>query len=410
MRPATHLLPPFILLVLLFVMPVIGADSSNFIPFSSEKKESAEGNFCHCISPGFEIRLNREACCTSSDCLGSRKCHFMGSTQNSICDGRDNCTCMDRGQTCEIKDNCDAGESCVAVNTADNSPKFCIGNRAKEISNVTESLCQRCDALDIMDGGVSRDACCIDTQCKGKRTCRQIKATPDRSCVEQDEKCECIDFLKPPCESDDECDDRERCWKPYGTDSLAFCTSRERMNAVCKLQPDLCAPRGACKSDDDCDALDNEICFTPIGNDRSSSFCIRRTRLAKLCEDHEEFCLEASPLSEVGEGSCIDGNVLREHGVQGVFKGDRLGWVLCDKQGSCASEGHVVVWQGQAMSMKTYCSTTSCERKVISVNSPRGWGVRLQSRTEGLRYTSVAGRWATALEERVLGSLVRLGA
>lgn len=95
-----------------------------------------------------------------------------------------------------------------------------------------------------------------------------------------------------------------------------------------------------------------------------------------------------------------------------VFEHHRMAMVLCDGQGSCATPPHVVVWMGNALTMREYCAKVSaCTSAEMLVNSPR-WtaGVRVASHTNGLRFTALAARWETLVEREFLRVAVRFGA
>lgn len=114
---------------------------------------------------------------------------------------------------------------------------------------------------------------------------------------------------------------------------------------------------------------------------------------------------------EVTSGSgdgCVDVRALQGRPL--VYAQHRRRLVLCDSAGSCATPGHVVVWKGAAMMMKSYCALVSCQRTVAWVNSPAyARGLRVVSRTSGLEYTAFAARYETAVEERALAVAVRAG-
>lgn len=85
--------------------------------------------------------------------------------------------------------------------------------------------------------------------------------------------------------------------------------------------------------------------------------------------------------------------------------------VLCDVSGSCATHGHVVVYEGRAMMMETYCKLhAECRAGSMLVNSPKlKRGLRVASKTKGLEFTAYAARYRTKAEEVVLRGLVRFG-
>lgn len=93
-----------------------------------------------------------------------------------------------------------------------------------------------------------------------------------------------------------------------------------------------------------------------------------------------------------------------------VFTDHRLTNVLCDVNGSCATHGHVVVYKGQGMMMRSYCDITSCVEKRMHVNSPAyRKQLRVNAPTDGLEFTALAARYATRAEEFALVTAVRVG-
>lgn len=119
---------------------------------------------------------------------------------------------------------------------------------------------------------------------------------------------------------------------------------------------------------------------------------------------------EASP-DTTEDGICIDAKALRHFtSDQLVFQKHARAIVLCDKNESCTTPGHMVVYRGAAMMMRSYCDVVGCEKRVMEVNSPRyRRGLRVMSRTEGLEYTAFAARYGTRGEEVVMQVAVRVG-
>lgn len=115
-------------------------------------------------------------------------------------------------------------------------------------------------------------------------------------------------------------------------------------------------------------------------------------------EAESEVCVEVGALSHLRPSEL-------------VYNRPRRAVVLCDKFGSCATPGHVIMWQGSAMLMHTYCkSHTECVRAIKHVNSPRMKRlVRIPSHTKGLLYTPLAARFVSRLEESLLRGLIRFG-
>lgn len=117
------------------------------------------------------------------------------------------------------------------------------------------------------------------------------------------------------------------------------------------------------------------------------------------------------PLPE--EGACIAADALRHVPVeQLVYRPHRRAAVLCDEEGNCATPGHMVVYKGEAMMMKSYCEVSQqrCVKTVTFVNSPKITArVPLDSYSPHLRYTPFASRYEHRLEERLLSVIIRLG-
>lgn len=108
---------------------------------------------------------------------------------------------------------------------------------------------------------------------------------------------------------------------------------------------------------------------------------------------------------------CIDARALRHVGRHElVYAQHRLSEVVCDRFDSCATEGHVVVYKGAAMLMRSYCAVVGCVTRVLEVNSPK-YRRRLSvpSNTAGLHFTALAARFATKGEELVLKAVIRAG-
>lgn len=110
---------------------------------------------------------------------------------------------------------------------------------------------------------------------------------------------------------------------------------------------------------------------------------------------------------------CIAVSALYEFTAhQLVFSEHIRAGVLCDKWGSCATPGHIVVFQNKAMMMRTYCSTVTggCARRVMLVNSPRiALGLKVKADSPDFHYTALSARYETPLEEFVLSAIIRGG-
>lgn len=120
-----------------------------------------------------------------------------------------------------------------------------------------------------------------------------------------------------------------------------------------------------------------------------------------------------TPGSSSGSGICIDAKLVEASGHQQVYRTHRVAEVFCDTNGSCATAGHIVVFNGKIMMMSKYCqlAVSGCKLRTMEVNSPQiGRNVRVKTHTEGLEMTALAARFSTTMEEEVLKTLVHFGA
>lgn len=94
-----------------------------------------------------------------------------------------------------------------------------------------------------------------------------------------------------------------------------------------------------------------------------------------------------------------------------VFGEHRESKVLCDVNESCATRGHIVVYEGRAMMMKSYCEVVGrCVEKTMFVNSPKFVkGLVVASKSKGLHFTALAARFESRIEEQALKLVVRMG-
>lgn len=110
---------------------------------------------------------------------------------------------------------------------------------------------------------------------------------------------------------------------------------------------------------------------------------------------------------------CIDARAIKHlPSEELVFHRHRMARVLCDSNGSCATPGHMVMFRGHGIRMRTYCriSKVKCREDHLYVNSPRyRRGIRIKSNTEGLEFTALAARYETWTEELLLAGALRLG-
>lgn len=108
---------------------------------------------------------------------------------------------------------------------------------------------------------------------------------------------------------------------------------------------------------------------------------------------------------------CVDAELLKHLPKQRlVFDTHFRAAVLCDRFGSCATPGHMVVYKGKPMMMRSYCQQVSCQRRVKHVNSPSmARALRIRTPSPDLSITAFAASYQSTLEERVVSFLVRIG-
>lgn len=175
-----------------------------------------------------------------------------------------------------------------------------------------------------------------------------------------------------------------------------------------------------CKSDNDCP--NGEICLascvsetTTVAQSLNSETNASRDSDPKAENGTKETSSNKDDKSSSSDASkvCIGIHHLEEiESNQLIFSQHRQANVLCDNYGSCATPGHIVSWNGKAMMMLNYCENhaKNCIKRMMKVNSPRlSKGMRISSLTNGLQFTSLAARYATAAEEVFLTTLIHIG-
>lgn len=221
------------------------------------------------------------------------------------------------------------------------------------------------------------------------------------------------------CETSDECQDGRFCFELPALENISISEYGDPVISVdapvCGETSDdcRCIPTEVvyCKDSSACE--DGERCIGRSADDTTYGICIS-------C-DASNFVTELLPVETVddsegkcdGEGGiCVAARFL-EHlpSHRLVFENHRRAAVLCDAYGSCATPGHVVVFEGVPVMMKTYCQKhvqVPCVKRSMLVNSPKmEVGLRVPSDSPGLAFTSMAAKYETALEERALRWLLK---
>lgn len=267
----------------------------------------------------------------------------------------------------------ESGEPQNAVTTRDAPPSSRIlttRNGPSPVSTLTSRL----------QGGLTMDSCKTSRDCLGSRECKVgFMDEPSRCTEEDNDNCRCQ--LKPPliCDDSEDCVAGEVCARFY-TEAGFFCASEA--------------------------AVEEYSTLTEIGEET-----IEPTSEEEEGEGQPTEEGQASAVKELPSNICIAVHALRNFNPEElVFEQHALAGVLCDGNGSCATPGHMVLVQGKAMMMKSYCDMVPCERRVMHVNSPRHRrGMLIESNTEGLAFTAFAARYETKSEEAIIAVAVRFG-
>lgn len=353
--------------------------------------------------PGFG--LSRDDCKFDWDCVAPRRCRHRESVSDG-CAGRQGCYCEAIFQTiCSSDADCVQGERCANFVGA---KQLAICMSTQYISRnpivVPLALWNESRGVNIYDSGqqLTHESCQNDIDCKapskGSRVCRHIT------------------------ENIAQCDGRDGCFcRINGDESCNSSSACEESGERCVVVTDTVNPVGKC--------ISRNLVYDPFGNYTPREMI--STSPGTLPQDSEmnpEGSEEAVTSSESegvdDEGDfvepaqspsstvCIDSNALK-HIRQSdlIFKESKWAHVLCDTDGNCATAGHIVVWQGTAMMMKSFCNFHArCRNRLMLVNSPRMQkGFRVVSRTRGFEFTALAARFEFVIEEIILSSLVHLG-
>lgn len=416
--------------------------------------------------------LTYDRCVSPLECSGTRDCRSR--FESAPCpSGSDStlCHCVPPEQrVCVNDDKCEQGERCILH---ENTSRICVSARVamvmdRELPTNSPSPSPVLSSPED-SAGLSDMPCRFDWHCQGARRCTH-RAENFGGCAGR-RACFCELVARPPCVAHADCESGEVCANYLDARTRAYCSARDSLgddpafvrvdervaaedvvpngltSEVCRFDKDCrgtrlchhrsewmhtdCAGRRACAcrasntTDPSCDATnacsDGELCYQILDAIGVNATCAAPSFLANpafknfkvIGDGGEEAGSDSLPSRDArtDDASCIDVALLQSlDASELVFASSRRAAVLCDAQGSCATAGHMVVWRGTAMSMRTYCASAPCVRRVRLVNSPRmARGRRVEARTQGLQFTALAARFETALEEGVLATLVHAG-
>lgn len=326
--------------------------------------------------------ITGQTCEYDWECKSPRRCQHIAERQFGRCAGRQNCVCNPIiPAVCLSDTDCDDGEICVNVVGARSKP-FCTGedflSRDKLLFRVQS------------DGGGNDDEIVTDEP------------------IEQGSK-----LAGEPCFTNVDCRSGATC--KHVMEEFAACEGRR--GCVCN-DPSECHKNSDCAPGEMC-YIKTDASLSILPTCLSESVVQASTWKYNLVEPEETS--EATPTSDDNESEddevCIDADALLHVPVSELVYGrhGRRATVLCNSDGSCATPGHLVEWQGSNMLMRTYCARwapNGCVRKVMRVNSPvMRWNkrIRVPSKTGGLHYSAFAARFGTNVEEILLRAIVRVG-
>lgn len=301
-------------------------------------------------------------------------------TNYTECAGVPPCKCMLRTIACFTDRDCVTGEECSE------NPIFilpvCVSRTAVLGGSVPKSIDN--------PRGLTFDPCDGREDCVGGRSCISFNDLPNFILCYGSRPCLCALPKPVDCKSSADCEDGEVCAISFVSSGRALCFSEEFVRTF----------SGNREVGDGGDGPKKSVGPEPTGSTAPEGDEVTFV----------ESSSEPSPTPAQG-GVCVDVRLLRGVPREGlVFREDVLAEVLCDREGSCATEGHIVLWRERGMMMKTYCKEVGCVKRALMVNSPR-WrvGVRIGSRSEGLGFSAFAARFGTWGEEALLAAAVRSG-
>eukprot|EP00177_Eucheuma_denticulatum_P004220 GFKZ01007645.1.p1 GENE.GFKZ01007645.1~~GFKZ01007645.1.p1 ORF type:complete len:639 (-),score=59.51 GFKZ01007645.1:279-2195(-) len=367
--------------------------------------------------------LTLDPCETGSDCLGFRGC-FTDNGLLCIEEPDAQCTCgFPNGLVfCGTSEHCIDGEVCVE------GTALGFDFRGVCVSPLFAASFDTVVVIDEEDGrGVTAAPCFKDGGCLGERTCVTPLGGAVDPCPANGEPCVCFPPDGPQtCESSAECEELELCLIGLGVDepTCAFDLLLEidRVEEYPTPMPQPPSPSVAAPSNTPDGTLTESPGASPGGTEPSEPGTPEPNELGSP-EASEEDPAESpevqgppsvspSPSMTPVPFVCVDARLLEGMKKEElVFEEHAMTTVLCDKMGSCATPGHIVVWNGSSMMMRSYCGVAGgCEEVQMEVNSPR-WRKKLRvvTRTSGLEFTAFAAKYATRGEEMALTALVRVG-
>lgn len=345
------------------------------------------------------------------DCSNDNVCNQMqndGSVESCGYYARRPCFCSSNSE-CLTSDNCFSEDACV-----------------KLLPNARKSYCESCESIYYREprpifvdsdhycstpssipapyqAPILRDDTfdsCTSTEENCVATCSELTASGELSYCSDSAACFCAP-LNNECDFSEECLFGEACVQFDSTSVTKYCVS---CSAIAKgtIQTIFVDSTHACEGGTMSNISipgvtdgPNPGSTDPQGNPEQES-----TSPSGPSESGSEsgVCVGVQHLSHVPKH-------------QLVYSEHRRALVYCDTYNSCATPGHIVLYKGSAVMMKTYCQIYDahhCQRKFMFVNSPRmARNVRLTSYSPDLVFTAMSARYETSIEAAFLKILFR---
>lgn len=357
--------------------------------------------------PGLGVSL--ESCVTTGGCAEGRECDTSSGANCALFQ----CICVPPSeQTCRLSSECLEREVCAKVSDEGLGP-VCV---SEEFSGS--------GFVELVDDRQTLEACTNDGECGNIRRCNTVDFNAPCSPTTPNCVCKPRDGELRDCSIGVGCPGREVC-AIGGVDSVTGgvpkCVDKSALERFgLELLGEMSEPIITPSPEEDEEGEDGDVLPFPVDPipvtpepfpEETSE--IDTDLVLPTPEVSPEAAATPGPSPSPVPFICVDAELLGEFSMKElVFEEHAHGSVLCDKNGSCATDGHMVTWNGYGMMMRSYCDMieSGCDRRIMKVNSPRyKKGLRVSSRTEGLEFTAFAAKYATRVEEFGLNALVRVG-
>lgn len=374
--------------------------------------------------------LSGEECRFDWECAPPRRCnHLSESNRYGECAGRRACRCKPLfDKRCSGNDDCDVGEACVHI----------VGSRTGPVCRALSAIAA--DPLYELEdpesvvippapspsSGVklpipaalgSRllgEPCSANADCTSQM-CKHV--TEDATECAGRPGCKCAPSITGlSCKTNRECEKGEVCavvLDQIRHEVPPFCFSA----ALIQARPDIyvqlrLALEPLPSSPNPSIPIPSTSTSPPESTSPTSSQPPLSPSLSTSSSPSISISGQQPSPEDVTRNVCIDATALSHlHPNELIYPTHRRAAVLCDTAGSCATPGHLVVWDEIPMLMRSYCAHhATCSRHIIQVNSPRvRLNLRVKSKTTGLSNTALAAKFETSTEERLLQMLVHIG-